>query len=238
MTEPSIFILIMSITLWPFQFTCKLDVYSAWAAGQRNVLLVLPTGSGKTVIFSEIVRENNGPALVCAHRHELVSQASLALARNGLRHRVIGSRETIHACTQTHLLELGRNFVDPNNPRVVASVDTLIRCKPERWMNEITLFVQDEAHHMLRANKWGRVTELFKNPHLRILGVTAETLRGDGKGLGAHADGFMRHLTEGPSSYELIQAGRLSPYRVFAPPSDLDLTGVPLSAGGDYSPIP
>lgn len=227
----------MQIVLYPDQLFAKMRVYGAWAAGARSVLMVMPTGSGKTVVFTDIVQENPGPSIVVAHRHELVSQASIALGRRGVRHRVIGSASTVHACIQSNISELNYNWVRPDSHTAVASVDTLARRTFEPWMGDVTLLVQDEAHHMLRDNKWGRVLELF--PNARVLGVTAETQRADGKGLGRHAAGVMNALVVGSTTRELITIGRLSQYRVFAPPSTtLDLSSVATSASGDFSPKP
>ena len=74
-------------------------------------MAVMPTGSGKTVVFSDIAAEYQGASVAIAHRSELVSQMSLALARNSVRHRIIGPSSLAKSCTSLHMLELGRNFV-------------------------------------------------------------------------------------------------------------------------------
>ena len=75
-------------------------------------------------------------------------------------------------------------------------------------------------------------------PNARGLGVTATPLRADGKGLGRHADGLMDAMVVGPSMRDLVLRGYLTDYRIFAPPNDIDLSAVPTSAGGDFSPVP
>jgi superfamily II DNA or RNA helicase len=115
-------------------------------------------------------------------------------------------------------------------------VDTLVRRGHDPWFNNVSLWVQDEAHHVLKANKWGKAARMF--PNAKGLGVTATPIRADGKGLGRHHDGLMDVMVEGPTMRELIDMGYLTDYRIFAPPSDLDLTKVPTSAGGDFSPKP
>lgn len=223
------------MNLRPYQRELKSNVYNAWAAGHKNVLAVLPTGGGKTVIFSSIVGENQGAAVAIAHRAELVSQMSLALARNGVRHKVIGPATLARNCTGLHLTELSKNFIDPHSRVAVASVDTLVRRDAnEAWFKEVSLWVTDEAAHLLAANKWGDAVAMF--PNARGLGVTATPTRADGNGLGAHADGVMHTMIEGPTMRDLIKAGWLTDYRIFAPPSDLDLSSVTISANGDYSP--
>jgi superfamily II DNA or RNA helicase len=223
-------------TLRPYQYELKRAIYTAWQdVTTPNVLGVAPTGAGKTVLFSDILQEHRGASVAIAHRQELVSQISLALARNGVRHRIIGAKTTLKACVAIHFHELGRSYVDPSAPCAVAGVDTLVRMdKRDAWLHQVTLGVQDEAHHMLANNKWGKAASMF--PNARWLGVTATPIRADGAGLGRHADGLMDTMVLAPSMRELISMGYLTPYRIFAPPSDIDMHDVPLSAGGDFSP--
>ncbi len=207
--------------LRPYQLKLYNDVQNEWAKGARNVLTVLPTGGGKTRILSAIVRDHNGASCVIAHRQELVSQISMALARNGVRHRIIGPNKLIRMVVQQHMIELKASFYDPNARASVAGVDTLVRRGDElkRYLPTVTLWVQDEAHHVLKANKWGKAAEMF--PNARGLGVTATPCRADGAGLGRHADGLMDAMVIGPTMRQLIEDGFLTEYRIFAPPSDL-----------------
>ena len=76
--------------LRPYQAKAKSEIYGGWANGATNVLAVLPTGAGKTVLFSDIIHDHKGASCAIAHRQELVSQISLALARDKVRHRIIG----------------------------------------------------------------------------------------------------------------------------------------------------
>lgn len=221
--------------LRPFQQSVTDQTNVAWQLGMQNVLVVLPTGGGKTVVFSNMMAANKGPCVAIAHRQELVTQISVALARNGVRHRIIGPSSVARACTTLHLGELKRNYIDPMGSVAVAGVDTLIRHDAkDPWLNSVTLTVMDEAHHVLADNKWGKTMRMF--PNARGLGVTATPLRADGQGLGRHADGLMDYMIVGPGMRELITDGWLTEYRIFAPPSDLDLRDVPLSASGDFSP--
>jgi superfamily II DNA or RNA helicase len=93
----------------------------------------------------------------------------------------------------------------------------------------------DECHHGLKDNKWGKAVAMF--PNAKGLGVTACTIRADGKGLGRHADGVFDSLVVGPEMRGLIVDGYLTDYRIFAPPSDLDVSSVKISkTTGDYNP--
>lgn len=218
-----------------YQQALETEIYQAWQNGARNVCAVLPTGGGKTFVFSRIISAVRGAALAIAHRSELVVQMSVALGREGVRHRVIGPIELQREVTAAHMDEFQRSYFDPNAATAVASVDTLVQSDPKdpRWA-QIALWVQDECHHVLQNNKWGRACALF--PHAYGLGVTATPTRADGKGLGRDSDGVMDALVVGPTMRDLINRGYLTDYRIFAPPNDLDLSKVTVTDSGDFSP--
>ncbi len=222
--------------LRPYQTAIKDAVLQQWNSGHRNVLVKSSTGSGKTVIFSDIVRTVDKAAAVIAHRSELVSQMSLSLAREGVRHRIIGSDSLRRTCVSLHMDTLKRSFYDPGARVGACGVDTLVNrdTSQESWFSQVGLWVTDECHHLLTDNKWGRAVEMFPNAY--GLGVTATPARADGKGLGRHADGVFDAMVSGPEMRELIDAGYLTDYRVFAPPSDVDYSQVTVTASGDLSP--
>ena len=221
--------------LRPYQSDLRAGIYERWRHS-RNVLAVSPTGSGKTVLFSDILSSYPGASCAIAHRAELVSQISLALARNGVRHGIVAPKSTCRNVVAIHMAELGHTLYDPGARCRVAGVDSLPRLAADPWAAQVGLWIQDEAHHVLRGNKWGAAVAMF--PNARGLGVTATPTRADGKGLGSHADGVFDSMVCGPSMRDLIAAGYLTDYRVFCPPSDLDLSGVGTAAGGDFSPEP
>jgi hypothetical protein len=131
--------------------------------------------------------------------------------------------------------ELGVSYYDAMSTCAVIGVDTLLRRIDDlqEWINSVTLWVGDEGHHYLRSNKWGRAVSLFKNA--KGLLVTATPDRADGKGLGAHADGFADILLEGPTMRDLIEQGYLTDYRIIAPPSAVKLTAEDLDSSGDFN---
>lgn len=217
-------------TLRPYQLDGVRDIQDAWRTA-RNVAFTLPTGGGKTTMFSHILHEHRGAAVAIAHRQELVGQISLALGSFGVRHRIIGPRNVIKLILEQHREQLGATYYDPNAAVAVAGVDTLLRRGDalRSWLQQVTLWVQDECHHCLPQNKWGKVIDMF--PNAKGLGVTATPERADGKGL----DGIFNALVTGPTMRELINDGYLADYRIFAPPSDLDLTPVRTAADGDYN---
>lgn len=221
--------------LRPYQLDAQRRIYEAWLSS-RNVLAVLPTGAGKTVLFSEILRAYGGESIAIAHRQELVGQISLALARNGVQHKLIAAESTRRTICQLHAGELGRVYVNPTARVAVAGVDTLIKRDPaDPYFQRVGLWVGDEWHHCQEGNKWGKAVALFPNAY--GLGVTATPARADGKGLGRGQGGVMDALIEGPGMRPMINAGYLTPYRVFCPPSDVDYSAVEVSGTtGDYKP--
>ena len=218
-----------------YQQKLNAGIHEAWQS-VRNVGAELPTGAGKTVCMGHIVKQQQRPVCAIAHRQELVSQISLALGKYGVSHNIIAPKATVRQIMQLHYAELNRSYVDPTSHVAVAGVDTIKsrRGELEQWGKRVGLWLLDECHHLLASNKWGKAVELF--PNAKGLGVTATPCRADGKGLGSHADGLIDALVHGPSMRELINRGYLTDYRVFAPPSNLDLSTVDISAAtGDYS---
>lgn len=221
-------------TLRPYQADLYQRIHDGWSEGAKVVMPVAPTGSGKTVIISQAMQDESGSSLLIAHRGELLVQTSLALARNGVRHRVIGPDSLSRACSRAHVEELGGNYVHPTGRAAVASVDTLARMRSDAFLTSVRLWIVDEGHHLLRDNKWGRAVSLLA-PAARGLAPTASPQRTDKKGLGRHADGLVDRLVLGPSMRWLIDAGFLSPYRVVGAPPSVDVTDLSVAADGDYS---
>jgi DNA repair protein RadD len=220
--------------LFEDQARLKSRILEHWSLGLRNVLAVHPTGGGKTVLFSSIIHDEPGAVAAIAHRKELVSQISLSLGREGVTHGIVAPTSTIKEICRQHAEELGTVMYSPNSKVKVAGVDTIVRrpAELESWAKQVGLWVTDEAHHLLKKNKWGQSIEMF--PNARGLGVTATPVRADRRGLGAHNDGVFHSLAIGSSMRSLIDSGRLTDYRIFAPPSDLDVSGVEIGADGDF----
>lgn len=176
----------------------------------RRVLFVLPTGGGKTVVFSHIAEQamrKGRTVVIVAHRRRIVNQISAALDRLGVAHGVIAPK---HPTT--------------DHPVQVGMIQTIFR-RLDR-IAEPDLLVVDEAHHGV-AGTWERVSSAWTRA--RILGVSATPERLDGKGLRPAFD----EMVIGPYPRELIEKGALSDYEYLAPPNGLDLSGV-RTRGGDY----
>jgi len=177
-----------------------------------RALLVMPTGSGKTVVFSEICRladNKNRKVLILVHRRELVKQASDKLSKAGVEHGIIaaGFKPSAHSVQ-------------------VASVQTLAR-RLRTVPVDPDLIIIDEAHHAV-AGSWDKILLHYKDA--KVVGVTATPSRLDGRGLGSH----FSTLISGPSVEQLTKLGFLSQHRVFAPPVIADLKNVKTRAG-DYA---
>lgn len=223
----------MKIKYRPYQQQIHSETLAAFAAGVKAVLVVSPTGSGKTVMMAGIIYAMSVPTIAIAHRHELVSQMSLTLARNGISHAIDASHPTIkHICAK-HMQKLGRAFYDPQSKVRVASVDTLAR----RDINlaGIKLWVVDEGHHLTQTNKWGKV--ISSMPDANGIGFTATPERSDGQGLGLHADGFYSQLIVNPKSMaELILDGSLTKFKIYSPKPSYSVDGVDISSStGDFN---
>lgn len=231
-------------TLRPYQQRLEDDIDTAWAAGAKTVLAIAPTGAGKTVLFTNILARERGASAAIAHRRELVTQMSLALARNGVRHRVVGPKSVARAAAGMHIDELGRSYIDPHARCGVVGIDSLPGLKSnDPWLSQVQTWVGDEGHHFLRENKWGQGVSLF--PNARGLLVTATGFRSDGQGLGRGIplpggkwtnDGLAEAIVQGPTMAQLIDMGYLTDYSIFCPPSDIDYSAVPVTSSGDLSP--
>lgn len=176
----------------------------------RRVLFVLPTGGGKTVVFTYIAQnaKRKGIVLILAHRQEIVDQISKALYKFGVSHGIIM----------------------PGVPMTYDDVQVGMVQTVARRLHKIhtpNLIIIDEAHHAV-AGTWNKITTHF--PDAKILGVTATPQRKDGKGLKSAFD----VMIVGLSVKKLIEMGFLSGFDLYAPPTAVDLTDVKTEMG-DYS---
>lgn len=207
----------MSVVLRYFQEAGANAIRNSFRAGRRAPLAVGPTGMGKTTLFSYIAQQaaaKGNHVMIVAHRQELLEQISETLDRFHVKHGLISPKYT----------------PNPMELVQVASVQALAsRMKKRRYRCD--LLIIDEAHHVLTTNTWGRVYEGLGQP--LTLGVTASPVRSDGRGLGVEAGGVFDDLINIISVGELIDEGYLSPFKVYAPPTNIDLSGVK-KRYGDY----
>ena len=232
----------MSKKLRPYQAKLKTEVYEAWKADHKNVLMVLPTGGGKTIalcsIAVDIAMDPQGPRLptaIMVHRKELVQQISLTLAEEGVKHNIIAPKSVILGIVAAQRQLIKKQFYDYSAPVTVVSVDTLNSriLKHEKWAKSIKLWITDEAAHLLKTNKWGRAVDFFTNAI--GLGVTATPQRLDKRGLGRHADGVFDFMVQGPTTRWLIDNNLLSKYKIAVPASDYQKYLKKAGEGSDFS---
>lgn len=238
-------------TLRPYQRDLQSRIFDRWRAGDRNVLGVLSTGGGKSLIVSDTVRifaEANRTVLITAHRKELVSQMAMHVARQGVRMRIIGSKDLVASVIAEQRKELsGQSFVNPSAQVAVASVDTLMSRMDHlgQWLRTVDLMVCDEAHHpsvlwapseagpIRQPNKWAAVFDACSNA--LGLGVTATPQRADGRGLGRHSDGVFDCMEVGLQTADLINIKALTEYECFCPQGDFDVEKLKKGESGDYT---
>lgn len=208
-------------------------------AKHGSVLGQLPTGGGKTFCFATIMQRHQGAAVAIVHRKEIVAQISMSLAVLGVHHRIVAPPDVVRRIRRKHLKKFNKSFVDPHSLVGVASVQTVTSRSAgnnallKGWMAQCTFAVFDEGHHYVDKGLWARAIDRL--PHAKKLFVTATPERADGLGLGSEADGFCDVMVEGPPVQWLIDQGYLSPFTYKAPKSDLDVSGIPVTAGGDLN---
>ena len=197
--------------LRPYQLAGVDALRRAYRRGRQRVLYTLPTGGGKTVLFSFITRsasERGRRTMIVVHRKELLDQVSRTLTECGVGHGIIHGA---HAPTD-HLVQVG-------------TVQTIARRLHRIEAPELVIY--DEAHHCV-AGQWQKTQEAW--PESQVLGVTATPIRLDGRGLGD----VYEELVIGPTTEQLTAAGFLAPAVVYAPQLKFTLDGV-ATRGGDYA---
>lgn len=199
----------MITLLRPYQLAGIDSIHEAFAAGHRSILYTLPTGGGKTVVFSDIARraaENKTRTCILVHRDALLVQASAKLTDVGIPHSIIAPGR--------------RGFGDLVH---VASVQTLVR-RLER--HDFDFIVIDEAHHATSPT-YQKILAEYATAH--VLGVTATPCRTDGRGL----DSIFERMVAGPGIDQLIADGYLVEPVAYGPAKPVDLDTV-RTRMGDY----
>lgn len=201
--------------LRPYQEAARIAVNDEWERGVNKTLLVLPTGTGKTIVFSKIIEDRvraGDRCLVLAHRGELLDQAADKLEKStGLRCSVEKAKDT---------------SINSWYRVTVGSVQTLMR---ERRLSQFSpdffgTIVVDEAHHCI-SESYQRVLQYFNNA--KVLGVTATPDRGDMHNLGS----YFETLAYEYSLPQAIKESYLCPIKALTLPLKLDISMVSKQAG-------
>ena len=205
-------------TLRPDQQQARERSHAEWENGHTRTLLVLPTGTGKTIVFASVAADQvraGHRVLILAHRGERLEQAADKLQRStGLVSAVEKADAT---CLNTWFRV------------VVGSVQTLQRtARLERFPHDyFGTIIIDEAHHAI-TDGYRRILDYFGSA--KVLGVTATPDRGDMRNLGEVFDSlaFEYKLTDA------IKEGYLCRIMAQTIPLKLDISSVTMS-GGDYA---
>jgi len=198
----------MPAILRPHQVRALELIDQAIAEGARRIMLQAPTGMGKTIVAATLAKritDQGKRAIFTVPALSLIDQTIQKFYAEGVRD--VGVMQANHFMT---------NVVRPIQ---VASVQTLAR----REIPKADLVMIDEAHRMFDS-----VNEWLTDPqwsHIPFVGLTATPWT---RGLGKYFD----RLIIGSTTQELIDAGYLSKFRVFAPASP-DLSSV-RTVAGDY----
>ena len=208
----------MGQELRPYQQQARDRIHAEWENGHTRTLLVLPTGTGKTIVFASVAADQvraGDRVLILAHRGELLEQAADKLQRS------TGLVSAVEKAESTCLDSWFRV--------VVGSVQTLQRtARLERFPQDyFGTIIIDEAHHAI-TDGYRRILDYFSGA--KVLGVTATPDRGDMRNLGEVFDSlaYEYKLTDA------IKEGYLCKIMAQTIPLQLDITSVTMS-GGDYA---
>ena len=209
------------MTLRPYQREAIEAVAQARARGLRRALICLPTGAGKTVIFSELAQRARGDVIVLAHREELLGQAKDKLER------ALAGRARVD-------IEQGPLRASAEARVVVCSIRSLRQERLARLMyrRKLDLIIYDECHHAAAEDNMRVLRQLGAfEPDFpgMLLGFTATTRRGDGKGL----DGVFDEIIFDRDVHFLIEHKYLVPLRGYRITTHADLSRVG-SHGEDF----
>ncbi len=207
--------------LRPYQRAAIDAVLAARRAGRRRLLVHLPTGAGKTVIFSHLARLARRQVLVLAHREELLTQAREKLVRALEGDAVVEiERGALRASAEAKVLVCSiRSLHEERLARVLRGRD-------------VGLIIYDECHHAAAEDNLRVLRQLgVFEPAFdgTLLGFTATTARGDGQGL----DEVFEEVVYTRALPELIDDGYLAPLRGFRISTTADLRKLS-PAGLDY----
>lgn len=205
----------MVMELRPYQQEARVAIQQEWTKGVKRTLLVLPTGCGKTIVFSKVIEDRvrlGERGLVLAHRGELLDQAAEKLEK------ATGLKCAVEKAEQSALGSWYRV--------VVGSVQTMMRTKRlEQFSPDYFNFIiVDEAHHCL-ADSYQRILHYFDGAN--VLGVTATPDRGDMRNLGSYFESLAYEYT----LPRAIKEGYLSPIKAMTIPLRLDLSAVRVQSG-------
>lgn len=200
------------ITLRDYQQLAKEKIFNKWNCVD-NILYQMPTGTGKTRLFTSIIRDINVwglrhninyRILIIAHRSELIEQSSRSLDKYHIKHGVLaGTMKDKRDLTQAIQVASIQTIIHPSN-----------RCLIEGL--QFDFIIIDEAHHAV-ANSYQKLWKFC--PNSKKLGVTATPWRMNNSGFAQIFDAYIPSM----SIKEFIQKGWLAAYQYYSIPSDSEI---------------
>ncbi len=202
------------LALRPYQREAISAVVAARKSGLRRLLVCLPTGAGKTVIFSQLARLAKKSVLVLAHREELLAQAREKIERAMEGQAVVA-------------IEQGQKRAPADAKVLVCSIRSLHAERLEQVLagRDLGLIIYDECHHAAAEDNLRvlrRLGAFDADWTGTLLGFTATTSRGDGKGL----DSIFERIVYTKTLPDLIDAGYLVKLRGYRIATSADLTSL------------
>jgi len=234
-------------TLRTYQQKAKREIFESWDEID-NVMFQMPTGTGKTRLFTSIIRDINQYSLrkkeavkilIIAHRTELIDQIDESLKKYHVAHNVIGGstkkREEDQFVHVSSIKEITRTkkLNEKKFPVHVASIQTLTHPKNLNDAKKLNVqfIIIDEAHHAL-ATTYKKLWDLY--PGSKKLGVTATPWRMNHQ---SFTDLFDKLVMSMPIK-DFIKQGYLAPYKYFSLRSDSDILNtiddIELDKFGEY----
>ncbi len=182
------------MNLWDYQEQARTDLQSRIKAGNKRIVMAIPTGGGKTVIACDIAlraKEKGNRVLFIVHLKTLIVQAVRHFRDAGLSVGIMQGENTCYS---------------KDDDIIVASIQTIRARRAPEWAKIIII---DECHILHKAH----IELLEKWNNLFFIGMTATPLRRD---LGV----YFQSLVRGPSPKELIERGRLVKSRAMSPDAE------------------
>lgn len=200
------------VTLRDYQQLAKKEIFGKWNCVD-NILYQMPTGTGKTRLFTSIIRDINVwglrhnikyRILIIAHRNELVEQSSRSLDKYHIKHGILAGAM--------------KDKRDLTQPIQVASIQTITHPSNRSLIEELQFdfIIIDEAHHAV-ANSYQKLWKLC--PHSKKLGVTATPWRMNNSGFTQIFDVYIPSM----SIKEFIQKGWLAAYQYYSIPNSSEI---------------
>lgn len=207
----------MSLLLRDYQQEALAEIQKALESGTTRQLIVLPTGSGKTIVASAIAKHYSKRLLFIAHREELITQTYEKM-------KLYWPEADIGIC------KAERNEID--HKIVIGSVQTCAQDKrlTQLKSNNFQILIIDEAHHAAAKSYKKIINELgfSGNNNKLLIGLTATPMRTkSNEGLGD----IFQTIVFSRSVSTMIKAGYLAPVIGRRITTGIDIRGIKIHKG-------